>query len=145
MSVLLVRFNNKDGKDDIINHPGLYYYLSGPLYCNSRTGNGGRNYTREIKFISKLTNLVGLGRMFSKLRKEIDIQFFLEKPWIVPATKARKFEASSIITFPRKCENVRRKFFKKLYIFYLAKFTRKLRKIILIFYSRSSERVDKLL
>jgi hypothetical protein len=77
---LFVERNNKDGKDGIINPPGLYYYLSGSLYCNSRTSNQGRNCTRDVKLISKLTNLLGLGRMFSKLRKEIDIQFFLEKP-----------------------------------------------------------------
>ena len=65
---LFVRRNNKDGKDGIIIPPGLYY-LSGALDCNSRTGNKGRNCTRDVKFISKLTNLLGLGRMFSKLRK----------------------------------------------------------------------------
>ena len=53
MSGLFVRRNNKDGKDGIIIPSGMYYYLSGPLYCNSRTGNRGRNYTRDMKFISK--------------------------------------------------------------------------------------------
>ena len=53
MSGLFVRRNNKDGKDDIIIPRGLYYHLYGPLYFNSRTGNGGRNYTRDIKFVSK--------------------------------------------------------------------------------------------
>ena len=61
-------------KDGIVIPSGLYYYLSSALYYNSRTGNKGR--TRDVKFISKSTNLLGLGTMFSKMSKEIDIQFF---------------------------------------------------------------------
>ena len=119
---LFVKRNNKDGIDGIIIPLGMHYYLSVALHCNSRTGKRRPNYSRNVKCICKLTNLLRLGTPISKLSKELYVQFFLEKAWIVPAAIARKLEASSIITFSKKSENVRRKFYEKRYILYLARF-----------------------
>ena len=76
---LFVKRNNKDGIDGIIIPLGMYYYLSVALHCNSRTGKRRPNYSRNVKCICKLTNLLRLGTPISKLSKELYVQFFSRK------------------------------------------------------------------
>ena len=101
-------------------HTRVIHYDNHIACINSRAFAEMCNCTRYAKCVSKYTNLLGLVHYFSKLSKELYVGFFLGKPWIVPAALAQKLEASSITTFFRKCKNVRRKFFEKRYLLYLA-------------------------